>query len=84
MFWYLTSMFDTNTISTSMIILKEMLIGALGHWLRNYKREYFLENYIFYFFKLEKVLLLMLTLFFLSIFSCLTSAREYRLTKPLY
>ena len=39
----------------------------LGHWLMNYKKKYFFENCVFYFLKLEKLLLLMLTLFFLSI-----------------
>jgi hypothetical protein len=45
-----------------------------GHWLRNYKRKCFFENCVFYFLKLEKVLFLMTTLFFLSTYSCLTSA----------
>ena len=47
-----------------------------GHWLRNYKRKCSFENCVFYFLKFEKVLLLMLTLFFLSILDCLTSVPE--------
>jgi len=51
-----------------------MLTNASGHWLKNYKRKYFLENCVFYFLKFEKVLSLKLTLFFLSTYNCLTNA----------
>jgi len=61
-----------------------MLTSDPEQWLRNYKRKCVLGNCIFYFLKLEKVLLLILTLFFLSIFNCLTSASETLVNMTLF
>jgi len=54
------------------------------YWLRNYKRKCYLGTCVFYFLKLEKVLFLMLNLFFLTIFNCLISVSEHWLTWPFF
>jgi len=62
---------------------KNMLTSAPEHCLKNYKKEFCLENCVFHFLKVKKVLFSIQNLIFHFTFGSLTSAPEALVNKTL-